>query len=203
MTRYLCIIFVLLTSSANANLCKKYISRYEQEYNLPINLLMAVAIQESGKFNRHTQQKEPYPWAVNVHGKGYYLDSKYELSSIVKQLNKHGVRSIDVGCMQINLRYHIHNFNSISDAIHPQNNIRYAAQLLRKYYDKYGNWKQAIANYHIGGNSNMHSRGVLYAKKVLKLWNNEINNLIAKHGTEIMYPNTNFVTIAYKPERVQ
>jgi len=66
----------------------------------------------------------------------------------VRKLRAHGVQSIDVGCMQVNLYQHPQAFTSLSQAFEPQANIAYAASFLRTLYDEGGSWKKAAAHYH-------------------------------------------------------
>ena len=54
----------------------------------------------------------------------------------VRKLQRRGVRNIDVGCMQVNLRYHPKAFKSLGQAFDPRANAAYAAGFLRKLRDK-------------------------------------------------------------------
>ena len=89
----------MINSEAKAknNLCMKYFSYYEYKYDLPLKILTAIALQESGRYNKTYNVHEPYPWAINIQGKGYYLNSKQQALSKVKKYNNKGIYSIDVG----------------------------------------------------------------------------------------------------------
>ena len=52
----------------------------------------------------------------------------------VKALQARGVRSIDVGCMQINLSYHPHAFRDLDQAFDPHANAAYAERFLTQLY---------------------------------------------------------------------
>ena len=61
---------------------------------------------------------------------------------------KSGVRSVDVGCMQINLRWHPDAFATIEDGFDPQKNVDYAARLLVSRYRTMGSWIMGAGAYH-------------------------------------------------------
>jgi soluble lytic murein transglycosylase-like protein len=60
------------------------------------------------------------------------------------------VRSIDVGCAQINLMYHPSAFASVEQAFDPASNADYAARFLKELRDTTagGNWMTAAGDYH-------------------------------------------------------
>lgn len=82
---------------------------------------------------------------------------------------RQGVRNIDVGCMQVNLKYHDNAFATLEEALDPDSNIEYAARLLRKLFSRHRSWSQAVAHYH----SATKSLNVTYRKKVMRLWYQE------------------------------
>jgi len=65
----------------------------------------------------------------------------------VRALQASGVRSIDVGCMQVNLMYHPSAFASLDEAFDPGANAQYAARFLNALYRASGSWVQATAAY--------------------------------------------------------
>ena len=40
------------------------------------------------------------------------------------------IKILDVGCMQVNLKWHKHNFKKVNDMISPEPNVSYAASFL-------------------------------------------------------------------------
>ena len=74
--------------------------------------------------------------------------------------------SVDVGCMQLNTRYHKKAFASYKDMLDPIKNITYAAQLLKKHYKKRKSWRYAVGRYH-SGTYKYHER---YVHRVYKVW---------------------------------
>ena len=61
-----------------------------------------------------------------------------------------GLASIDIGCMQINLRHHPAAFPTLEEAFDPLANVRYGARFLSQLYAAHGEWPAAIARYHSG-----------------------------------------------------
>lgn len=151
-----------------ANKCIVHFNRFEQQNKIPSNLLHAIALAESGRTHDISKKKYPWPWTVNVAGKGYFFETKKEAVNFVKAKRMQGITSIDVGCMQINLHHHPNAFANLDQAFEPHYNIAYSAQFLRNHFDKQLNWTKAVANYH----SQTENLGSKYAENVFKYWNN-------------------------------
>jgi hypothetical protein len=151
-----------------SNQCLSQFSHYEKIHKIPANLLRAVSLTESGKWHEASKNIIPWPWAVNFQGKSYYYSSKKEAISSVKKLQQQGHKSIDIGCMQINLYYHPDAFNNLEEAFEPVRNIAYAASFLKNNFNKHEDWHQAVASYH----SDNKSLGWPYARKVAGIWKN-------------------------------
>src|SRR4029079_10379480 len=105
------------------------------------HLLSAIASTESGRYHEGLQIKVPWPWTINVGGKGYWFDSKEEAIAAVRKYQHRGIQSIDVGCMQVNLYHHPEGFASLDQAFEPEHNVAYAASFLRSLYQEDGTWK--------------------------------------------------------------
>ena len=58
------------------------------------------------------------------------------------------VRNLDIGCFQINLRWHGHAFASVAQMFDPLANARYAAEFLTDLHREFGDWDAAVAAYH-------------------------------------------------------
>ncbi len=165
-------ILVLLTMSAQA-LCEAYIHHHERQHGIPHNLLRAISRIESGR-NVAGQGTVAWPWTINANGKPYVLNTKAEAIAKVRELRSKGITSIDVGCMQINLKHHPGAFASLEEAFDPQKNIAYAAQFLKEKMAAQGNWQNAVAHYHSA--STAHNQP--YKNKVLAVWQ-QFGNSIA------------------------
>ena len=59
-----------------------------------------------------------------------------------------GIRSIDVGCMQVNLMHHPNAFASLDQAFDPVSNTAFAARFLNELYRRTRSWPKSIAAYH-------------------------------------------------------
>lgn len=130
-------------------LCFLAAAKVEEEFGIEKHLLSTIASVESGQWDHKREQFMAWPWTVNAQGKGYYLKTKEEAVAKVKELQAQGIESIDVGCMQINLKYHSDAFASLEDALDPQKNIEYGAKFLRKLYSSRGeDWNRAVMAYH-------------------------------------------------------
>jgi hypothetical protein len=150
-------------------LCRFESARMEQVSGIPAQLLAAIARVESGRRDERTREISAWPWAVMAEGKGRYLPSKAEAVAEVRRLRARGVTNIDVGCMQINLRYHGEAFRSLEEAFDPLSNVAYAAAFLNDLRQETRSWTKAVGHYH----SRDRERGLRYRRKVREAWREE------------------------------
>lgn len=130
-------------------LCSMAAEKAGDEYGVKYDLLQTISAVESGRWDDLQNRYVAWPWTVNVGGKGYYFSSREEAVNAVKNFKKKGFESIDVGCMQINLKYHGDAFSSVEEALDPLKNVKYSAKFLRNLYSKNGHsWKKAAKKYH-------------------------------------------------------
>lgn len=133
------------------------------EYGVNYDLLQTISAVESGRWDNLQNRYVAWPWTVNVNGKGYYFSSREEAVKAVKDFQAKGITSIDVGCMQINLKYHGDAFSSVEEALDPHQNVKYSAKFLRSLYNRHGNdWKNAARRYH----SSDPEKGEMYAQRL-------------------------------------
>lgn len=149
-----------------AQQCISAIQQYENQYQIPKNLLHAISIVESGRWHEGAKKVMPWPWSVNVDGAAYYFDTRQQAVDFVKKKLKEGVGNIDVGCNQISWQFHGHNFESIEQAIHPVHNSKFAAQFLKQHYMETKDWVKATGRYH----SRTEGLGSAYSQKVHQTW---------------------------------
>lgn len=114
----------------------------------PDKLLPAIARVESGRLDPATGKVRPWPWTINVDGTGYFFDSKAAVIAAVQAWQAKGKRSIDVGCMQVNLLHHPKAFAGLDEAFDPAANARYAVKFLAALYAQTKDWPLATAYYH-------------------------------------------------------
>ena len=138
----------------------------ERGTSLPAHLLQAIGIVESGRIVPQSGSAAPWPWTIDIAGTGYFFDTKAEAIAAVVAAQASGIRSIDVGCMQINLQYHPLAFAGLDDAFDPAANVRYGAAFLQRLRAATGNWAAAIAAYH----SATPDLGQTYTQRVAAIW---------------------------------
>lgn len=158
--RAACLLLMLLTAlTANATpspqgapppgtLCRAAVATAEREHAVPPRLLAAMARVESGRRDPEDGGFHPWPWTINAEGRGSFYPTKAAAIAAVQALQATGVRSIDVGCMQINLRHHPTAFASLDEAFDPLANARYAARFLASLQAGGRDWMRAAAHYH-------------------------------------------------------
>ena len=113
---------------------------------VPLSVLKAISLNETGR--RHGGVMRPWPWTVNMEGKGVWFDTRDAALAYVYKHFKRGARSFDLGCFQINYKWHGKAFNSIEDMFDPKKNALYAARFLLELYGEKGNWGAAAGAYH-------------------------------------------------------
>ncbi len=153
--------------------CLRYLQSYERSMRIPQGLLTAISFVESGR-KTEDGQLVAWPWTINVNGQGRFFESKADAVTATRQLLDQGNRSVDVGCMQVNLRYHPNAFQSIEDAFDPALNVAYGAQFLASLHQLQGSWAKAVERYH----SSEDGRREEYRERVLAFWNNDARNIV-------------------------
>lgn len=119
-----------------------------QQEKVPAEALFSLALTESAR--KLPQGLRPWPWTINVAGKGYRYSSREEAyQALTAFMRNHSLKRIDVGIAQVNLGWNGHRFASYWSAFEPYTNLRVAAQILRECYDAQpGSWMQATGCYH-------------------------------------------------------
>jgi len=149
-----------------ADLCATHARTVERAEGIPPGLMQAVALAESGRWQPSTGESFAWPWTVTSGSDTFYLRSKAEALAKVRELRAAGRTNIDVGCMQVNLRWHGEAFASLEQALEPARNVRYAADFLKRLRRETRSWGRATAHYH----SRYPERGERYRSKVYRLW---------------------------------
>ena len=142
--------------------CARAIAAAEPGSGLPPGLLAAIARVETGR-RTPAGTGPPWPWSYNAAGEGRYASSRAEAVADVLALQARGVRSIDIGCLQINLLHHPDAFPSVDAGFDPTTNVAYAVRFLRQLHARTGDWAQATAQYH----SATPERGLIYHQRVM------------------------------------
>ena len=153
----------VLMQDDETELCSLSAARMEEKYGIKTHLLQTISSVETGRWDYCKEKYVSWPWTINVNGKGHHFKTKSEAVAEVKKLQSKGFKSIDVGCMQISLKYHTDAFNSIEEAFDPEKNVEYSAKFLKKLYQKRQDWQKAAMAYH----SKVPSKGLNYKKKLV------------------------------------
>ncbi len=150
----------IIANQAHSNQCLKAIDLMADKTIVPLNLLLQVAKVESG-FGLH---KMPWPWAIQVQDKSYYFKNQIAANLYIKQLLSLGIENFDVGCFQINWRWHKDKVRCPQELLNPIKNTLIAAQFLKDLKTQHHSWLKAVSYYH---SSDPH-QGKNYAKMVFK-----------------------------------
>ena len=126
--------------------CIREILAAQTRHGIPQNLLLAIGLQEAG--TRRNGTFTVWPYAVNAAGVGRLFDSRADALDWIAERKYAGVNSIDVGCMQINMRWHPDAFIDAKEGFDPRVNVDYAARFLKRLYAQTGDWMQAAGAYH-------------------------------------------------------
>ncbi|WP_157967085.1 lytic transglycosylase domain-containing protein [Elioraea thermophila] len=160
-----------------ADLCRPAIAAAERTHGIPHALLLAIGRVESGRRDPETGRFGPWPWTINAEGTGQFFPTKEAAIAAVRALQARGVRSIDVGCMQVNLHHHPDAFASLEEAFDPARNADYAARFLVDLQARANSWTQAAAHYH----SQTPELAEAYKRRVLAAWPEETRHAAEAH----------------------
>ncbi|MEO1109457.1 MAG: transglycosylase SLT domain-containing protein [Pseudomonadota bacterium] len=135
-----------LPDARTGDICDQAARRASVTEDVPLEVLRAITRVETGRsFGGHYT---PWPWTINVEGQGVWFDTEIEAKSYVFSVFKAGTRSFDVGCFQLNYRWHGTAFRSIDAMFNPDENALYAARFLKDLYAELGSWPAAAGAYH-------------------------------------------------------
>ena len=148
------------------DLCQTATAAAERASGVPDELLGAISRVESGRYDRQADAVRAWPWTINAEGVGHFYASKAEAVTAAHDFQSAGIRSIDIGCMQINLMFHPDGFSSLDQAFDPATNAVFAAHFLTDLFHQTGSWPHAAAAYH----SQTPNLGSDYQRKVLDAW---------------------------------
>ncbi len=146
-----------------SDLCLSAARTAAAQQGVPAEMMIAVGLAETGR--RQDGVLRPWPWTANLNGEGFRFDSAAELQRFASAAISRGETSIDIGCFQVNYRWHGDAFGSLEQMIDPLTNARYAAYFLRGLADELGGWQAAVGAYH----SRSPPRAAAYRQRVADL----------------------------------
>lgn len=140
-----------------AQICDRAAFVASRELGVPTDLLRAISLTETATMR--SGRSHPWPWTVNMEGNGHWFASRHDAYDFTKKHRMAGATSFDVGCFQINYRWHKAAFVSLESMFDPLENAKYAAEFLKSLYEELGDWTSAVGAYH--------SRTPEYAEKYI------------------------------------
>lgn len=133
-------------------------------------LLYSIAVTESAE-SIGRGLIAPSPYAIRVNGKelnrAYYPESRPEAEKVLTELLQAGHSNLDIGLMQVNLRWHKDRVKTPFELLDPTTNVRVGADILYETMaSSPGDIVTAIGRYH----SWTSDIGRPYAERVIRLY---------------------------------
>ncbi len=136
----------MVLASGVGQSCDSAARHSAETYGVPLQIMLAITRVESGKPQGDALQ--PWPWVVNLQGEGHWFDTVDEAAAFAQNAVDSGVTNLDIGCFQLNWRWHGNKFSSIDAMFDPASNADHAARFLVENHQRTGNWVDAVAAYH-------------------------------------------------------
>lgn len=129
---------------AATSICEAEILSAARAHGVPPGILHSVGLTETGR------KGSLYPYALNIEGRAVFAKSRTDAIQEFDRARADGKTLIDLGCMQINYRYHGAEFASVAAMLDPHANVDYAARFLARLHARHETWTMAVARYHAG-----------------------------------------------------
>ena len=129
------------------NICLAEARRAEAQHGIPSGLLQSITRVEAGR-KTVTGEFMPWAWTLNDRGEGLFFDSREAAMAHLQAAVDSGDHSVDVGCMQVNTKWHMEGFLALSDMLDPVQNADYAAGFLLDLHEAHQSWDDAVKHYH-------------------------------------------------------
>ena len=138
-----------------------------RELSLDPILLYSIACVESAvETRKNSRFIKPYPWTIRSADGPYYGRTRKDAENHLRNLRQK-YKSIDVGLMQINLRWHGHKVKRAEDLLDPYTNVLTSAQILNQLFiSQNKNAYLAVGFYH----SRDRVKAARYAKHVFNIY---------------------------------
>jgi hypothetical protein len=136
-------------------LCRDAARLAAVRHGIPVEMMQAITLVETRR--KVGGVSGPWPWTLNIDGNGYWFDTRDEALANAEREIANGRLSVDLGCFQLNYRWHGGNFNSPDEMLDPALAADYAARFLGKLFAETGDWMRAAGRYH--------SRTPVYAQR--------------------------------------
>lgn len=130
----------------DADLCLLAAQDAQRLSGVPLDVLLAITLTETGR--GPPGEARPWPWTVNDGAEGRWFPTREEAVAYAQSLLDAGRTSFDVGCFQLNWRWHGANFASLDQMFDPLGNASYAAGYLASQRPEGADWSVAAGAYH-------------------------------------------------------
>ena len=141
----------------SAEVCEWAAQQAAQESGVPMDILGALTLTETGR--RLEGLVRPWAWSANSEGEGTWFDDPASAIAFAEDRVAQGRTNLDIGCFQLNYRWHGENFSSVAQMFDPLENARYAARFVSQLHAEMGDWRAAAGAFH--------SRTPAYAQRYL------------------------------------
>lgn len=137
------------------------------EQGVPATLLYAVALTESGQRQLSQPLQRPWPWTLNIGGRGQFFGSRQAAWHALQYALANETTSVDIGLMQVNWRYHSQKLGSPWQSLDPYHNLRVGAAILKRCRTPKIDWWDSVGCYHA---PNDPARAQHYRERVREHW---------------------------------
>lgn len=131
---------------ASPGLCEDAARIAAREAAIPEQVMLAITLVETARDLDGAPR--PWPWAVHASGSGHWFPSRPAAIRHVTDVMSAQIDNIDIGCFQINLRWHGASFTNPEQMFDPLANARHAARFLSQLHRETGDWLLAAGAYH-------------------------------------------------------
>ena len=148
--------------------CEWLANRMESQLALPAGLLASIAEVEAGR-KRADGSLKAWPWTINHAGKGLFFETEKDALAYAQKHIETGDLNMDLGCMQVSVKWHLDRFSDPAQMLDPVSNVAYAASFLEQLYQRHGSWDEAVRHYHNADRRQSNP----YLQKVRAVWKQE------------------------------
>jgi hypothetical protein len=159
-------------ADSQSQLCDAAAQYAAAQTGVPVSILRAVTLAETGRSAKATAPLAPWPWAVHAEGQGHWFPDERSALFYIERKVLEGARNIDIGCFQLNFRWHSGGFHGLDGMIAPTNNALYAARFLKTLFGETGDWRTAVGRYH----SRREGQAEKYVERLEMLYSQHIAN---------------------------
>ncbi|NAZ37283.1 lytic transglycosylase domain-containing protein [Rubellimicrobium sp. CFH 75288] len=127
-----------------SDLCLRAAADAARLSGVPAAVLAALTLTETGRGS----PLRPWPWAVHAEGQGHWFPTREEAVAFAEGRVAAGVTNLDIGCFQLNWRWHGEHFVSPAQMLDPLANASYAAAFLNRLRSETDGWSAAAGAFH-------------------------------------------------------